>query len=218
FDFGNGMYDANVWFGRTEGNDLTTELYSPGKHWSTCNACLIPGSQHVYALRIDGETADFYVDGVAVASNPYSAPADIVTRTQNYIGRSNWPDPYFLGSMQVFQLYDRPLSVGQIVSESLDIIGNVTATRTASRTPTATVRTSATVTKTASRTATSRPGTPSRSASPTKSSTRSPTKSPQPPKTPTKRTTPTRQVFPTMTRTKPKPATQTATRTRTRVR
>ena len=180
FDLGNGRSDANIWFGRTAANDLTVELLAYSQNWSNCSSCIEPGTQRVYVLRLNGVNADFFVDGTLVASNAYPSIALNVTRTSNFIGKSNWPDPFFAGSMQVLKIYDRPLMLGQILNETQLIRANAVATRTpspiksATRTSTRIVGPTHTATKTLIPTR-SRTATKSSTATRSPSLTRSPT-------------------------------------------
>ncbi|MEL0455744.1 LamG-like jellyroll fold domain-containing protein [Flavobacteriaceae bacterium SZ-1-7] len=69
------------------------------------------------AVSYSGSTARIYVNSVLDGQGtiPYS-PATLGTNnyTQNYLGKSQWPDPYFNGNITDFRIYDRALSPADI--------------------------------------------------------------------------------------------------------
>jgi hypothetical protein len=72
---------------------------------------------HVAVTR-SGTAATLYVNGEPVGTNPAMTlgPADLGTTTQNWIGRSQYPDPLFDGAVDEFQIYDRGLSQTEVQS------------------------------------------------------------------------------------------------------
>jgi hypothetical protein len=60
--------------------------------------------------------AQMYIDGHQVASNPAFAakPSDLGNTTNNWIGKSQYPDPAFAGTIDEFYLYRKVLSVAEI--------------------------------------------------------------------------------------------------------
>jgi hypothetical protein len=61
-------------------------------------------------------TGILYVDGVAVGTNSSMTlnPSNLGNTTQNYIGRSQWADPYLNGRVDEFRIYRGVLAVGEI--------------------------------------------------------------------------------------------------------
>jgi hypothetical protein len=57
-----------------------------------------------------------YVDGKQVATNPDLTlrPADLGDTPNNYIGKSQWNDPYLDGNIDDFRVYSRALSAAEI--------------------------------------------------------------------------------------------------------
>jgi len=56
-----------------------------------------------------------YLDGHLVGSAVTAKlPADLGNTTQNWLGRSQWPDPYFNGSLDDFRIYSRALSEAEV--------------------------------------------------------------------------------------------------------
>ncbi|MCP4452615.1 MAG: LamG domain-containing protein, partial [Planctomycetes bacterium] len=77
----------------------------------------LPSGWHHVAGVIDSTTMEMtlYLDGVVVAQGPTaSLPADAGETTQNWLGRSQYPDPYYNGSLDECRIYDRVLTEGEI--------------------------------------------------------------------------------------------------------
>ena len=77
-------------------------------------------TKHV-VVTLNGGVGTLYVDGVAVASNNALTlnPASLGNTTQNYLGKSQYADPYFAGSMDEFRLYDVALPANLVLSNYL---------------------------------------------------------------------------------------------------
>jgi hypothetical protein len=74
------------------------------------------GWQHVAVTR-SGTTNTLYVNGVAVATNTVAlSPADMGNTTNNWIGRSQYADPFLGGLVDEFQIYNRSLSTEEVAS------------------------------------------------------------------------------------------------------
>jgi hypothetical protein len=66
------------------------------------------------AVVLQGNTGTLYVNGHPAASSTVTLdPADIAP-TLNYLGKSQWPDPYFNGAIDDFRIYDRALTATQV--------------------------------------------------------------------------------------------------------
>ena len=58
---------------------------------------------------------EYYKDGKLKNSNESTTTLATLSRTNQYLGRSNWPgDEYFNGSIDDFRVYDRALSANEI--------------------------------------------------------------------------------------------------------
>lgn len=68
------------------------------------------------AVTLSGNTGTLYVNGTAVATNTAMTlrPSSLGATGQNWIGRSQWPDPYFNGRIDDFRLYDRALTASEV--------------------------------------------------------------------------------------------------------
>ena len=70
----------------------------------------------------NGNTEIMYVDGVAVGTNAAMTlnPASLGSTTQNYLGKSQYADPYLNGSIDEFRIYDAALPASLILSNFLN--------------------------------------------------------------------------------------------------
>jgi hypothetical protein len=82
------------------------------------NADTLPtGWQHVAAV-IDSTsmTMQLYLNGIEIDSGETDTlPSDIGDANQSWLGRSQYTDPYFNGSMDDVRIYDRALSAGEVL-------------------------------------------------------------------------------------------------------
>ncbi|HZZ26911.1 MAG TPA: LamG-like jellyroll fold domain-containing protein, partial [Pirellulales bacterium] len=69
------------------------------------------------AVTLSGNFATLYVNGVAVATNASMTlhPTNLGITTQNYLGKSQYADPAFNGSIDDFRIYSRTLSAQEIL-------------------------------------------------------------------------------------------------------
>jgi len=68
------------------------------------------------AVTLSGSTATLYINGVAVGTNNAMTfkPSGMGNTTQNYLGKSQYPDPYFNGALDDFRIYSSALSGGEV--------------------------------------------------------------------------------------------------------
>ena len=67
------------------------------------------------ALTRSGDTFSIYIDGSLAGSGTITInPSDLGTTTQNYLGKSQWADPYLDAALDDFRIYNRALSAGKI--------------------------------------------------------------------------------------------------------
>jgi len=78
----------------------------------------LPTGWHHVAVTHEENVGVLYVDGVAVGTNNTMTlkPSDLHLTTQNYIGRSQWPDPYLNGRVDDFRVYSGALAAAQIAA------------------------------------------------------------------------------------------------------
>ncbi len=68
------------------------------------------------AVTLSGTTGTLYVDGVPVATNAGMTlrPTDLGVTGNNWIGRSQYPDPFLNATVDDFQIYDRALDTAEV--------------------------------------------------------------------------------------------------------
>jgi len=121
FDFGNGPSSDNIIFAQDGGStsvyfevyngSSTTKIIAPAGTWEV-------GSWHLYTATIDANgNATIYIDGNPVVSGTTNKPLDL-TRSNEYIGKSNWGDDYYQGYMDDFRFYDTALTSSEVQSLS----------------------------------------------------------------------------------------------------
>ena len=69
-----------------------------------------------YAVTLSGSSAILYVNGEEAVRNDHVSirPKDLGNTTQNYIGRSLWPDPYLDGQIDDFYVFNRALGPAEV--------------------------------------------------------------------------------------------------------
>ncbi|MFT3787318.1 MAG: LamG domain-containing protein [Tepidisphaeraceae bacterium] len=135
FDFGTGttkyMFLApadgggRVRFAITTGGGSTEQVV-------TSSVTLTNGTWSHVAITLSGTVATLYVNGVAVGTNTAVSlnPASLGTTTQNYLGKSQYPDPTFKGAIDDFRVYGTAASASTVAA--LYAAGGAYATSTPS--------------------------------------------------------------------------------------
>ena len=69
-------------------------------------------------VTLSGTTGTLYVNGQAVATNPSMTlnPAALGNTTQDYIGKSQYNDPYLTGEIDDFNIYSAALTASQVAA------------------------------------------------------------------------------------------------------
>lgn len=124
-DFGNGSPSDNVVLsvGGQSGTDLTLGIDNGtnGANFVASNVVLDNVWQYVAATFVPngfgGGTVTLYLNGAVVNTGTIGYAPTSVTRTHNYIGKSNWSsDSYFQGSIQDVAIYSSALSGASILA------------------------------------------------------------------------------------------------------
>src|SRR2546423_1176396 len=70
------------------------------------------------AIALAGNTATLYVNGRPYASNANVTlrPSSLGVTTNNFIGKSQFADPMFQGSIDDFRIYGRALSAAEVLA------------------------------------------------------------------------------------------------------
>lgn len=114
FDFGNGE-DQSMFLTPNAGAGLHFGIKNGGAEQSLEAPALPSGKWSHVAVTLDTAGVIMYVDGVQVATSTAitSRPLDFKP-ILNYIGRSQYPDPLFKGTIDDFRVYNYALSAGEI--------------------------------------------------------------------------------------------------------
>ena len=80
-------------------------------------SALPTGSWHHVAVTLLNDWGVLYVDGAPVGTNIVTLnPSSLGSTTNNYIGKSQYPDPYLNGLVDEFRIYNGALSASDIAS------------------------------------------------------------------------------------------------------
>ncbi|MDH6422982.1 beta strand repeat-containing protein [Aurantimicrobium minutum] len=124
-DFGSGQQSNNILFAR-EGttNNLSFQLYSGASILLNCTAPgTITSGLKEYRAVVDGTNCRLYIDGVLKSTVATTAVPLTAARTSNYIGKSNWADSAFEGSIQKVAIYNYPVVSSDLGSCEQQISG-----------------------------------------------------------------------------------------------
>ncbi|EEF60159.1 LamG-like jellyroll fold domain-containing protein [Pedosphaera parvula] len=94
----------------------------PGEQIADASAALPVGVWTHVAVVLNGTSVMLYTNGALVASNLYAnlVPANL-NATNFYLGKSQWPDPYFNGRLSSIRLFSRPLASWEIAAPQVSI-------------------------------------------------------------------------------------------------
>jgi fibronectin type 3 domain-containing protein len=83
-------------------------------------AALPTGGWHHVAVILNGATGTLYVDGVQVGQNTAMTltPSSLGATTNNYIGKSQFNDPYLNGAVDDFRIFAQALTAQQIAAQA----------------------------------------------------------------------------------------------------
>ncbi|MEO7098754.1 MAG: LamG-like jellyroll fold domain-containing protein, partial [Luteolibacter sp.] len=138
FDFGTGT--TNYMFLTTQygvggsANKLRFAIRtaSVGEQLISSSATTPIGTWAHVAVVISGSTGTLYLNGVQVGQNTAMMlnPSSLGSTTQNYLGKSQWADPYLNASLDDFRIYSRALNGDEIAAFAapLDAPSALTAT------------------------------------------------------------------------------------------
>ena len=119
FDFGNSSTTGYMFLAPTGGSlrFAITKTSSGSEQKVDAPMFSVNVWKHV-AVRIKGDSAQIYIDGVAAATNAAvtNNPSDLGSTTYNYIGKSQYADPYLDGVVEDFRIYSYALTPQNIAS------------------------------------------------------------------------------------------------------
>lgn len=120
FDFGD---NTTRYMFLTPQNGSTTRLRfgittnsAGGEQQITGTSALTTNVWHHVAVTLNGSTGTLYLNGVVVGvtNNMTLRPATLGITTNNFFGRSQWPDPYLNGALDEFRIHSVALSASEI--------------------------------------------------------------------------------------------------------
>jgi hypothetical protein len=123
FDFGNSTNVYMFLTPRANGTGgplrfaITTSGNAAGAEQQLDGPVLAAGTWYHIAVTLVGNTGTLYVNGAAVATNANMTihPTNMGVTTRNYLGKSQYGDPGFQGSIDDFRIYSRGLSAQEVL-------------------------------------------------------------------------------------------------------
>ena len=122
FDFGNGT-TTNMFLTPQNGGSGTlrfaiTTNGGGAEQQINCSSTLSTGAWHQVAVTLSGTTGILYLNGVSVGTNSGMTikPSSLGDTVNNYLGKSQYPDPYLDGSLDEFRIYNAALSAAEIAA------------------------------------------------------------------------------------------------------
>lgn len=122
FDFGDGV--TNTMFLTTQSNDSRPRfsIRTPDVDWQEIysDVGMPVGKWSHVAVTWTGNMGILYIDGVEVGRNGSMTlnPSSLGATTRNYIGKSQFNDPYLNAQLDEFQIFDRALSAMELAAFS----------------------------------------------------------------------------------------------------
>src|SRR5262249_51138904 len=125
FDFGNNtqhyaMLTPSAANGKLRANISLNSI--PGEQIADAPAALPVGIWTQVAVTMDGNRMVLYTNGTPIATNLNCnlVPA-FLKATNNFLGKSNWPDPYFNGRLSAVRVFSRALTASEVVAPQITI-------------------------------------------------------------------------------------------------
>jgi hypothetical protein len=128
FDFGTGTTDY-MFLTVSDGTELRFAITTGGAggEQQIKGTGLLPlNTWSLVTVTVSGTTGTLYVNGVAVGSNANITdhPSALGTTTQDWIGRSEYNDPFFNGAVDDFNIYSRALGAAEVATLATGVPGN----------------------------------------------------------------------------------------------
>ena len=117
-DIGNGSGSDNILFYRSgTSNDLIFQVFKggTGTYVVASNALTLNTWQYLSVTQSASGAVTIYKNGQSIATGTVQV-ANNITRTTNYIGKSNWGDPFYAGEMSSAGIWNVALTAAQVQS------------------------------------------------------------------------------------------------------
>lgn len=117
FDFGAGQNIDNLLLCQySSTNELAFYIIVGSTQYNllTSTSAITNNQNTHFAATANGSNWFIYKNGVQIATTASSVLPANVTRNSNYIGRSNWADPYINGKVYSAKIYNRALSPSEV--------------------------------------------------------------------------------------------------------
>uniref|UniRef100_UPI0005509EB8 LamG domain-containing protein n=1 Tax=Haloferula sp. BvORR071 TaxID=1396141 RepID=UPI0005509EB8 len=75
-----------------------------------------PGDWTTVAIVLSGDTGTLYVNGAVASTGTITLDPANIAPVLNYLGKSQWPDPYFNGAIDDLRIYNRALNATEVRS------------------------------------------------------------------------------------------------------
>ncbi|GAB3646013.1 hypothetical protein GCM10028791_05220 [Echinicola sediminis] len=130
FDFGSGTGSYMFLTPKSGGNTVRYAIKNGGSEQqinSTTELAL--GEWHHFTITQKDTVGILYIDGVEAGRNENMTmnPTDLGTTTQNWIGKSQWPDPLMKGRVDEFKIFNRALSADEVRGDAMQLPPSVRA-------------------------------------------------------------------------------------------
>jgi len=120
-DFGTGI-TVNMFFTpRTSDTNTPRFAITTGGNISeqriTSNNAMLVNTWYNFSITLNGSTGTMYRNSVIDATNLSTTltPSSLGNTNQNYLGRSQYSDPYFQGQVSNMQIYNRALTASEVL-------------------------------------------------------------------------------------------------------
>ena len=118
-DFGNGAPLDNIVLSQDSGSNLLSafHIYSGSSYKGNIvsSTSLTLSQWQFLTATFNGSTSTFYINGVSKGSVPAVYILPTITRTNNYIGKSNWNDGYSSSYLDDLRFYNKSLTQTEII-------------------------------------------------------------------------------------------------------
>ncbi|MEI7921870.1 MAG: LamG-like jellyroll fold domain-containing protein, partial [Planctomycetota bacterium] len=119
FDFGRGAAQDNIMM-EIKDSGTTVSFYvfngSTSSSLSFANVMTNNRWQHLAITMDSSGNVVLYRNGLRIGSGTVTQLPANISRSLNYIGKSNWNDPYFAGQMSGFSLWNKALTKAEVQS------------------------------------------------------------------------------------------------------